>query len=99
MKRYALLHYGFETPTPEIMAAWGKWFESIAGRNPENVGAFGAAKEITKSGTKDLPMGLDSLTGFSVIDAENMADAESVAKSCPSITRIRVYEIMSMEGH
>ena len=25
-----LLHYGFETPTPEIMAAWGSWFESIA---------------------------------------------------------------------
>src|SRR5664279_5772136 len=29
VKKFVLLHYGFEKPTPEIMAAWGKWFESI----------------------------------------------------------------------
>jgi hypothetical protein len=28
VKKFVLLHYGFEKPTPEIMAAWGKWFES-----------------------------------------------------------------------
>ena len=32
MKRFMLLHFGFETPTPEIMAAWNKWFESVADR-------------------------------------------------------------------
>ena len=26
MKKFMLLHYGFETPTPEIMGAWEKWF-------------------------------------------------------------------------
>ncbi|MBK8840828.1 MAG: hypothetical protein IPO30_19740 [Hyphomonadaceae bacterium] len=30
MKRFMLLHVGFEKPTPEIMAAWGKWFERVA---------------------------------------------------------------------
>ena len=29
MKKFVFLTYGFEKPTPEIMAAWGKWFESI----------------------------------------------------------------------
>lgn len=29
MKRFMLLSYGFEKPTPEIIGAWGKWFESI----------------------------------------------------------------------
>ena len=29
MKKYLFLTYGFETPTKEIMDAWGKWFESI----------------------------------------------------------------------
>jgi hypothetical protein len=24
-----MLHYEFERPTPQIMEAWGKWFESI----------------------------------------------------------------------
>jgi hypothetical protein len=29
VKKFVFLHYGFEKPTPEIMAAWGKWFESM----------------------------------------------------------------------
>ena len=29
MKKFVFLHYGFEKPTPEIMAAWGKWFGSM----------------------------------------------------------------------
>ncbi len=28
MKKFVLLHYGFEKPTPEVMAAWGRWFEA-----------------------------------------------------------------------
>ncbi len=27
VKKFLFLHYGFEKPTPEIMSAWGKWFE------------------------------------------------------------------------
>ena len=38
-----LLHFGFEKPTPEIMAAWGKWFESIADKTVENGGFHGDA--------------------------------------------------------
>ena len=29
MRKFVFLHYGFEKFTPEIMAAWGKWFESM----------------------------------------------------------------------
>ena len=32
VKKFLLLHYGFERPTPEIMEAWGTWFESVADR-------------------------------------------------------------------
>jgi hypothetical protein len=32
MKNFVFLTYGFEKPTPEIMEAWGKWFESIRDR-------------------------------------------------------------------
>jgi hypothetical protein len=56
-----LLHYGFEKPTPEIMAAWGKWFGSIADKTVENGGFHGAAREISQDGTQDLPMGMDSI--------------------------------------
>jgi len=41
------LHYGFEKPTPEIMAAWGKWFESIKDRIID-MGAISAVVEKSR---------------------------------------------------
>ena len=38
------------------MEAWGKWFEQIAERTVEN-GGFRGAREISESGTKELPWG------------------------------------------
>jgi hypothetical protein len=90
-----LLHYGFEKPTPEIMAAWGKWFGSIADKTVENGGFHGAAREISQDGTQDLPMGMDSITGYSIIKAESIEEAEEIARSNPFIASIRVYEIMA----
>jgi len=94
MKRFMLLHYGFEKPTPEIMAAWKEWFESVAEKSQDNGGFHGAAKEITNSGSTDLPMGMDSITGYSIINAENIDEAEKIAQDNPFIASIRVYEIM-----
>jgi hypothetical protein len=94
MKRFMLLHYGFENPTPEIMKAWGEWFEAIADRNVDQ-GGFGAAREISSAGTMELPWGMESITGYNVIEAESMDQAEEIAKDCPYIASIRVYELRS----
>ena len=96
MKKFMLLHYGFVKPTPEIMAAWGKWFESIADKTVDKGGHFNAAREISHAGTKDLPLGIDSITGYTVINAENLDAAEKIAQGNPFIASIRVYEIMEM---
>ena len=40
-------HYGFEKPTPEIMGAWHKWFESIADKMVDQGGFHGGAREIS----------------------------------------------------
>ena len=88
------LHYGFEKPTPEIMDAWGKWFESIADRMVAQ-GGFSAGKEISDAGIKDLPWGKDSITGYNIINAESLEEAERLARSCPYIASIRVYETRS----
>ncbi len=44
-------------------------------------------------------MDLESITGFLVINAENIDEAVKIAESSPIITNVRVYEAMSMEGH
>ena len=68
MKRFMLLYFGFEKPTP---SAWGKWFESVADKTVEHGGLHGSVREIPHSGTKDLPMGMESITGYSIINAES----------------------------
>ena len=96
MKKFIIFHYGFETPTPEIMGAWSKWFESIGEKIVDPGSPLGAGKEITHSGTKELPLGKESLTGYTVIRAESMDEAEKIAKDCPMISSIRIYEAKSM---
>ena len=94
VKKFVFLTYGFERPTPEIMAAWNTWFESIKG-NIVNMAGLSSGREISKAGTKDLPMGPESITGFMIVSAESLEDAERMAQRNPYITSIRVYEMMS----
>ena len=96
MKKFMLLHFGFEPPTPEIMAAWGKWFESVADKMVDRGGHFSGGREISHAGTKDLPLRMDSITGYTVINADSLDDAEKIAQGNPFIASIRVYELMTM---
>lgn len=96
MKTYVFLHYGFETPTPEIMDAWTKWFESLGDALIENRGPFLSGREITRAGTRELVMDKDAITGYSLIQAESLDEALELAGTCPYITGIRVYEVGSM---
>ena len=93
MKRFMLLHFGFEKPTPEIMAAWRKWFESVADKTVENGGFHGGARELSREGARDLPMGMDSITGYTIVEAESLDAAEEIARGNPFIASIRIYEI------
>ena len=75
MKKFVLLHYVFEKPTPEIMKAWGVWFESIEKRTVDNLG-FSGGREISASGTAELAWSKESITGCSIIEAESLDEAE-----------------------
>ena len=92
MKKFMLLHYGFENPTPEIMAAWGAWFESIADVQTDQ-GGFAGGREISDEGIRDLPWDMDSITGYNIIEAENLEAAVNIARTNPHIASIRVYEL------
>ena len=94
MKKFVFLSFGFENPTPEIMAAWGKWFESVADKTVDQGGFHGGAREISHSGTRDLPMAMESITGYAIINAESIDDAEKIAQDNPFIASIRIYEIV-----
>jgi hypothetical protein len=96
MKKFVIFHYGFETPTPEIMEQWSKWFASLGDKMVDPGSPLGPGREISSSGTKELPVGKESLTGYTVITAKSLDEAEKIAKGCPMITSVKVYEAMSM---
>ncbi len=92
MKKFLILHYGFEKPSSEIMAAWGKWFESIAEITVDN-GGLSDGREISSAGSKELPWGIESITGYTIIEADDLDAAKKIAQDNPYIASIRVYEV------
>jgi hypothetical protein len=96
LKKFLLLTYGYETPTPEIQQAWGKWFSSIGNRMVDPGSPLGHGREFSHSGATDLPGGTEALTGYCIINADSFEEAETIAKDCPIITSIRVYEAGAM---
>ena len=77
------------------MEAWGTWFESIADSQVEQ-GGFAGGREISEAGTKDLEWDTESITGYNIIEAEDLDAAVEIAKDNPYIASIRVYEIRDM---
>jgi len=94
MNKYLILHYGFERPTPEQMSEWNKWFESISDRQLDR-GHFPSGHEFSADGSKAIPFGRDSITGFTMIEAANMEEAVALAADCPFVDCTRVYEVKS----
>jgi len=94
VKNFLILHHGFERPTPEDMVGWNRWFASIADHEVQRAGLRGG-REISRTGTKDLPFGKDSLTGYTVIRARDLDDAERIARGCPIVSSTSVHEIIN----
>ena len=75
------------------MAEWNEWFESIADRQLDR-GHFPGGREFTNDGVEDLPFGKDSITGYTVISAEDLDEAAAIAGRCPIVASTRGYEVM-----
>jgi len=96
MKKFVLLTVGFTQPTPEIMESWTQWFKSIENKIVDQIGLRNG-KKVTKKGITELPMDKDAITGYVVINAENIDEAIKIAQRCPMITSTKVYEVMLHE--
>jgi hypothetical protein len=96
MKKFLMLAYGYEEPTPEVMAAWGAWFAKVGDRFLDSGSPLGAGREVTPSGSKDLSGDASPITGYSILSAESLEEAEQLLEGLPIIDSVRLYEAMSM---
>ncbi|MCJ7709544.1 MAG: hypothetical protein MUQ32_01810 [Chloroflexi bacterium] len=96
MKKFLMLHYGYEEPTPEIMAAWQGWFDKVGDRFVDMGSPLGNCLEVTNTGTRELSPDTGAATGYSILSAESREEAERLLEGCPIIASVRLYEAMAM---
>ncbi len=80
----------------KIMEAWMNWFGSLGDAVVDGGSPFGPACSIASDGSV-RDGGAAALSGYSIINAENLKDATAKAKGCPVLSDgggVEVYESM-----
>jgi hypothetical protein len=96
MKKFLMLAYGYEEPTPDVMQAWGAWFAKVGDRFLDSGSPLGAGLQVTTSGSTDLSGDASPITGYSILSAESLEEAEQLLEGLPIIDSVRLYEARSM---
>jgi hypothetical protein len=96
VKKFLFLYKGYVTPTPEIGTAWMNWFASVGPAMVDSGNAMSAGVEVTPDAVTPIEIGLESLTGYSIINADSMDEAIELAKTNPMITSVIVYDLSRM---
>ena len=93
--KFLFLYQGMED-TPELRKAWSAWFASLDGKFLDSGSPLGGGRTVTATGAVDAPMTSDAFTGYSLVTADSLAQAEEFAASCPSVEGVRIYPALSM---
>jgi hypothetical protein len=95
MSKFVFLYYGQSEPTDDVMAAWHEWFTSIGEKIVDSGNPFGPGREVTGGNGADITGAMAPATGYSIVNADSLDEAEKLLVGCPSATT-RVYEAMPM---
>lgn len=96
MKKYLVLYHDVWEPIPEVQDAWQAWFARVGDRFVDSGTPFGDAHEITRAGSRALTRADAPATGYSIISAASLEDAEGLFADCPYGSSVRLYESKAM---
>jgi hypothetical protein len=96
MKKFVYLYHGYQEPSPAVMDAWMSWFGKIGDKLVDPGNPFGPGRQVTPAGSTDLTDDTSPATGYSIINAETIDEAEALLDGCPIISSVRIYEAMPM---
>lgn len=96
MKKFLFVYNASADQGSDSMDDWMKWFGSI-GEHLVDVGNPIQGGTLVKGDTvTELSSFTDLVGGYSLVNAEDLAQAVTYAKSCPNAAGIRVFETMPM---
>jgi hypothetical protein len=97
MSKFVFLYKGlWPEPTPEVTEAWASWFTEIGDSIVDSGNPFGPGREVSDSDSTDALSGSQSVTGYTIVSADNMDEAEKLLANCPIVTSVLIYEAMAM---
>jgi len=103
MGKYVLAYRGgsmaeTEAEQQAVMTQWMNWFGALGEAVVDGGAPFGPSATVSPDGSvKDG--GKSALTGYSIVNANDLADASEKAKGCPVLSSggsVDVYEAMPM---
>ncbi|MGI9607883.1 MAG: YciI family protein [Acidimicrobiales bacterium] len=88
MAKYVLAYHGGGMPETEaeqaaVMEAWGAWFGSMGAAVLDGGAPVGQASTIASDGSTSPGGGSNPVTGYSLIQADDLNSAIALAKGCP----------------
>jgi hypothetical protein len=100
MEKYVLVYRGGSTPEGEaegqkVMEAWMAWFGALGEAVVDGGSPFGPSSTVKDDGSVTVG-GASALTGYSIIAAGNLSEAQDKAKGCPVLSgggTVEVYEV------
>jgi hypothetical protein len=103
MAKFVLAYQGGGMPQTEAeqqaaMEQWMGWFGQLGASVVDGGNPFGTSKRIGSNGSVGEG-GAASLTGYSIVDANDLDDAVEKAKGCPVLASggsIDVYETIAV---
>ncbi len=104
MPKYVFAYHGGGKPdTPEegakAMEAWNNWFGSIGAGVVDGGAPVGMSSTVSASGVEDNG-GSNPISGYSVLEAADMAAAQELAKGCPILDggkgTVEIAEVLEM---
>jgi hypothetical protein len=102
MSKYAFVYAGgsvAETPEAQqaVMQAWMTWFGTLGDAVVDEGNPFGGSASVSRDGVANS--GRLGATGYTLVTANSLEDAASIAKGCPVLDdggTVDVYEALEM---
>ena len=88
MTKFLLVYHGGGMPESEeegarVMAAWGEWMTSVGQALADGGNPVSQAKTVATDGSISVGGGANPVTGYSVLEAEDLDQATALTKGCP----------------
>ena len=88
MAKYLFIYHGGSEPKSdseiaEVMDAWGNWFGSLGSAVVDGGNPVGMSSTVNSDSSVSDNGGSNPASGYSLIEASDLDDAVTKAKSCP----------------